>query len=163
MSAGIPTVVIRDRKIIGNKTAYDLMKEGFEEILVCDMDSIITGRTNMKVYNDLAKFFEFIAFNLVYNIGELVDSIVSGASKVVISPDLSGDTLLSMLEFSQNIVIPNSEMFQYFQQNGGKYAMTYGTEPRVEFSMVYNIGPWISKENYTNIDNFPPELRHFVR
>ena len=120
MSAGIPTVVIRDRKIIGNKTAYDLMKEGFEEILVCDMDSIITGRTNMKVYNDLAKFFEFIAFNLVYNIGELVDSIVSGASKVVISPDLSGDTLLSMLEFSQNIVIPNSEMFQYFQQNGGK-------------------------------------------
>lgn len=156
-------MVIRDKKILGNKTAYDLMKEGVEEILVCDMDSIITGRTNMKVYNDLAKFFEFIAFNLVYNIGELVDSIVSGASKVVVSPDVSEATLLSMLEFSQNIVMPNSEKFQFFNRSGGKYAMTYGTESGIKFSLIYNIGPWISKENYTNIDNFPMELRHFVR
>ncbi len=162
MSVHIPSVVIRRKEIVGRKTAYDLMKEGIEELMVCDLDSIIDGKTNFKLYNELAKFFEFTVFNLIYNVGDLVDSLVSGASKVVVSPDLTPERLASFLEISQNIVDPNSSRFGLFQKSGGKYVMVSGRIPYQAFSGIYNIGPAMDGENMINVDNFPLELNHFI-
>jgi|ACXJ01.1.fsa_nt_gi hypothetical protein len=162
MSVHIPSVVIRRKEIVGRKTAYDLMKEGIEELMVCDLDSIIDGKTNFKLYNELSKFFEFTVFNLIYTVGDLVDSFVAGASKVVVSPDLTADRLVSFLEISQNVVDPNSSRFSIFQKSGGKYVMVSGRMPYQNFSGVYNIGPSMGGDNTINVDNFPSELNHFI-
>ena len=159
----IPCITIRKREIVGRKTAYDLMKEGIDELLVCDLDSIIDGRTNFKIYTELAKFFEFTAFNLIYSVGDLVDTIISGASRVVVSPDISIERMVSFLEISQNIVDPNSERFTMFQKAGGKFVMVSGRDPYQDFTAVYNIGPYINGERFINVDNFPQELSHFVK
>ncbi len=134
-----------------------------DQIFLCDYDGILHGNYNFKIYTRVAKFFDTVVFNLVQKEYDLVDSLVSGAARVVVDPDMKDSVLQRVLDISPDTVFPyrSEEKAERFRAYGGTSFLST-REINGPFSICYNAGVAISSEKYVDIDNFPEDLLQFI-
>lgn len=133
-----------------------------EEIMVCDYDAIFQGKFNFKLYDRIAKFFELIVVNFPSRMEDLMDSLISGAYSVVLSPDEQPETIRKMLEVSENLILPSRSLsLSFFLDNGGRYIISDRQLP-YNFRKCYIVGPEVSGERYVNVTGFPENLLAYI-
>lgn len=134
-----------------------------DQIFLCDYDGILHGNYNFKTYTRVAKFFETVVFNMVQKEYDLVDSLVSGASRVVVDPNMQDRVLQKVLDISPETVFPysNLERVERFRAYGGTAFLSAG-QINGPFSICYNAGVAISSDKYVDIENFPESLLRFI-
>ncbi len=162
MQLSIKCLTIQGSELSGIPPGIGLEEMEGEEIMICDYDAIFRGKFNFKLYDRVAKFFELIVVNFPNRIEDLMDSLISGAYSVVLSPDEAPETLKRMLEVSENIILPyRSENLGFFLNNGGKYIIS-DRQVNVNFRKCYNVGPELSGDAYVNVSDFPENLLPYI-
>lgn len=159
----IRCLTIRNHNIEGIPTDQSLETMEGEQIMVCDYDGIYRGSYNFKIYNRVAKFFETVVFNLVRREYDYVDSLVSGASRVIVDSSISDSVLEKIMEISPDVVMPyvSSERVEFFRSIGG-YSFISSRQINGPFQICYNVGTALGSEKYVDVIGFPEDLLHFL-
>ncbi len=128
-------ITIQQGEIRDNRTLDDLLKSGIEELFVVDLDSIRRGTPNLKLYASLSKYFELVVMNYPYRVSDLIDSFVSGASRVVLSNDVSDRLIREYLSVSDQLVMKysNGNACRAFSLLGGNMFLS-----NIEVNLVYS-------------------------
>ena len=152
----IPCVVIRDRK--PETSRKDLLDTGADDLFVIDFDALAGSKLNYHVYTDLAKYFEIIVLNFPTKPIEFLDTIIAGASGVVI-PDYVPDRIMEeFLSYSSEVVLNdrNPEKSATFVSLGGDMFLS---EHIVQspHRTVYSYGRR-EEPGYIMLDNFPFDM-----
>jgi hypothetical protein len=128
-------ITIQHGEIRNNRTLDDLLKSGIEELFVVDLDSIRSGAPNLKLYGSLSKYFELIVMNYPYRVSDLIDTFVSGASRVVISNDITDRLIREYLSVSDQLVMKyaNNTACRVFSLLGGNMFLS-----NIEINMIYS-------------------------
>ncbi|MCL4314828.1 MAG: hypothetical protein M1454_03790 [Candidatus Thermoplasmatota archaeon] len=136
-----------------------LLREGSDSLFLVDRSGILKGRLNTKVYSELSKFFELCVMNFPRSVGQLQDTIISGASSVVISPDLPTGMIQDMSWMSENIILPytNLSASEEFRAIGGSRYLSRGDIPPV-YSELYYVGKNPPINDAILLLDFPEEM-----
>ncbi|EQD41789.1 hypothetical protein B1B_14376, partial [mine drainage metagenome] len=86
-------LIINRGRILGFEDFDELAKVPYDEAFVVDMDAIVHYHFNFKLYNELSKYIEFTLMAYPYKENDLMDIIISGASRVVINETLDEKTI----------------------------------------------------------------------
>lgn len=158
----IRCLTIKNSEIFGLPDGVPLEELEGEEIMVCDYDAIYKGKFNFKLYGQISRFFEPVVVNFPGRVEDLMDSLISGAARVVLHPDGDGRVFERMLEVSEGIVLPaKSPHREDFINKGGRYLIS-DREVFSRFDQCYNVGPELSSEKYINVTNFPENLLVYI-
>ncbi|MEM0156947.1 MAG: hypothetical protein QXN26_02640 [Thermoplasmataceae archaeon] len=159
----IRCISVRNHVLEGIPQGQQLETLEGDQIFLCDYDGILHGNYNFKIYTRVAKFFDTVVFNMVQREYDLVDSLVSGAARVVVDPDMKDSVLQKVLDISPDTVFPysNQEKVERFRAYGGTAFLATG-EINGPFSICYNAGIAMSSEKYVDLDNFPEDLLRFI-
>lgn len=158
----IQCIYIEHGQIYGLPDDLPLEKLGGDEIMVCDLDAIHRGKFNFKTYTQIAKFLEPVVVNFAGRVEDLMDSLISGASRVVLHSRESTVSLDKMLELSDDIVLPARNPYSgVFIERGGKYLIS-DHEVFSRFDKCYNVGFPLTSEKYINVSNFPENLLQYI-
>lgn len=158
----IRCLTVENGSIAGLPPGTPIQELEGEEVMVCDLDAIFRGRFNFKVYGHIAKFLEPVVVNFAGRVEDLMDSLISGASKVVLHSGESELSIEKMLELSDDVVLPsNSQYSRQFTERGGKYLISSG-EVFFRFDMCYNVGTPLSSEKYINVSDFPEKILRYI-
>jgi len=154
---------IRGHEIYGIPPDETLATIPWEEAMLIDYDAIINGKPDLKLYNEISKFLEIVVFNLSYRVDDVIDSMISGASRVVIDPQTTDETIEKLLNISTDIVLPASrrDIAYSFSREGGRFYISNGLIP-YEFELCYNVGTALSSEKYVDVKDFPQDLLRFI-
>ncbi|MCL5783397.1 MAG: hypothetical protein M1476_05760 [Candidatus Thermoplasmatota archaeon] len=141
----------------------ELKDMGGDEIFVCDYDAIQKGRFNFRMYVEISKFFELILMNQPGRVEDFMDSIISGASRVVIRPNETAQMLTRMLEFSPEIVMPANGTLKVkeFLSLGGEYLIS-DHEVSGNFALCYLVARIAAGEKYVQLINFPEDMLPYL-
>lgn len=156
-------IVLREKRIIGYEDSRDLLKLDTEQLFVVDIDSLVKGHINLKLYADISKFFEITVMNYPERGEDLMDSFISGASRVVISDEISFEKIRSFLEISEDLVMNygNHEKCRFFSKNGGNMYLS-SREVDLNYKAVFYYGNGNVPENYVRILDFPEDVRRMI-
>lgn len=133
-----------------------------DEVMVCDFDAIKKGKFNFRLYGEISKFVEAVVVNLPSRVEDVMDTLISGASKVVLASDIEIDSMRRMLGISDGIVLPSrSPAKELYYTEGGRYLIS-DHEEFTRFDLCYNVGPELSSKKYINVRNFPENLMAFI-
>ncbi len=153
----VKCIILDNKSITGFAEAKDILEIGdIEELFVIDLDGLNRGAYNLKLYNQLSKFFEITVMNFPERTADLVDSIVSGASRTVISSKLPQRSILDFLSVTEDLVMNYANMggCRIFSENGGKYFLSNRVVD-LPFDKVYLYGGKVDIEGYVWLDGFP--------
>jgi len=83
----------------------------------------------------LSKYFELIVMNYPYRVSDLIDTFVSGASRVVISNDITDRLIREYLSVSDQLVMKyaNNTACRVFSLLGGNMFLS-----NIEINMIYS-------------------------
>ena len=159
----INCLFIKNSKLYGLPEGMELKDMGGDEIFVCDYDAIQKGRFNFRMYVEISKFFELILMNQPGRVEDFMDSIISGASRVVIRPDETPQMITRMLEFSPEIVMPanGTRKVKEFLSLGGEYLIS-DREVSGNFAMCYLVARIAAGEKYVQLINFPDDMLPYL-
>ncbi len=153
-------LIINRGKIEGMEDMEELAKVPYDEAFVVDLDAITHYRFNFKMYNELSKYIEFTLMAYPYKENDLMDIIVSGASRVVINDTLEIDTIKKFLDVTDELVMrcSDSEKAHMFHSLTGNMYLS---------CKIFNVpgvffyyGPFLNRgPNIIPLENFPEELR----
>ncbi len=149
----IPCIVI-DHRTAG-KSVKSLLDSGSEELFVVDLDSLRSRKHNYAVYTSLAKYFDLTVLNFPLMLFEFIDTIIAGASRVVV-PEYTGvKELVDFLSYSEGTVINNKdpEVTKQFSSLGGDMFLSE-TLVSVPYKTVYYYGNG-NYQDYVKLDDFP--------
>ncbi|AKA49512.1 hypothetical protein IX51_10870 [uncultured archaeon] len=153
----VKCVVLDNKEITGFVNAKTLLEfEDEEELFVIDLDGLNKGAYNLKLYNELSKFFEITVMSFPERTADLVDSIVSGASRVVISSNLPDRVIRDFLTVTEDLVMNYANMSgcRIFSENGGKYYLS-NRMVDLPFEKVYLYRGALEKKGYVVLEGFP--------
>ena len=159
----IRCLTVKGRQLGGLSQEETLeMLEG-EEVLLCDYDGILRGKYNFKLYTQVARFFEVVVFNLVRREIDFIDTMVAGASRVVVDPQMGTALLRRILDISPGTVFPygSSDQVSEFSSAGGQTYIS-GSRVNVPFEICYNVGLPQESEKYVDIVGFPDDLLAYI-
>ncbi len=127
--------------------------------MICDYDGIYRGSYNFKIYSHVAKFFEVVVFNLVRREYDYVDSLISGASRVVVDSSMNDSVLGKIMEISPDVVFPYVDhmRIETFRSMGG-HSFIASRQISGPFEICYNVGPVLNSEKYIDVIDFPEDL-----
>ncbi len=158
----IKCIIIENGDIHGLPTGIPLEELEGEEIMVCDLDAIRRSKFNFKLYGRISKFFEPVVVNFPVRVEDLMDSLISGASRVVLASDIEEGVLGRMLSISDGVVLPaDSPEKPFFMDNGGRYLIS-DHEVYTRFDLCYNVGPDLVSDKYINVKGFPETLLAYI-
>ncbi len=158
----IRCLILENGDIHGLPVGIPLEELEGEEIMVCDYDAIKHGKFNFKLYGRISKFFETVVVNFPVRVEDLMDSLISGASRVVLASDIEEHILGRMLAISDGVVLPaDSPSNPYFVKNGGKFLIS-DREVFTRFDLCYNVGPELGSAKYVNVRGFPETLLPYI-
>ncbi len=151
-------IVIEDKKITNYSSIYELLKLKTDSLFVIDYDAIRRRYLNLKLYDELAKYFEITVMNYPETESDLVDTFVNGASNVVINNNLTYKTISRYLAFSQNIAMKYryNDTCIYFSEKGGNMYLA-GQQIMLPYVFAYLYNGFELK-NSAMLVGFPPEL-----
>ncbi len=162
MTLSIRCLAIQHGELSGLPPGVNLEEMEGEEIMVCDYDAILRGKFNFKIYDRVAKFFEVVAVNFPNRVEDLMDSLISGAYSVVLSPEESPEPIRKMLEVSENLILPSrNPNVGFFLSNGGKYLIAESEVP-YNFQKCYNVGQELKRDRYIDVIGFPENLLVYI-
>ncbi len=162
MTLSIRCLEIQNGELSGLPPGINLEEMEGEEIMVCDLDAIFRGKLNLRLYDRVAKFFEVVVVNFPNRVEDLMDSLISGAYSVVLSPEVSPNTIRKMLEVSENIILPSkNQNVGFFLSNGGKYLIAEREVP-YNFQKCYNVGHELRGDRYIDVLGFPENLLEYI-
>lgn len=152
----IRCVVLDNKEITGYSSAKELLDLPGEELFVIDLDGLNSSSYNFKLYYDISKFFEITVMSFPDRTPDLVDTIISGASKVVISSTLPERRILDFLAITEDVVMNYGSMkgCRFFSEKGGRFYMSNRTVD-LPFEKVYIYGSRLSRKDYIYIEGFP--------
>ncbi|MHB1440329.1 MAG: hypothetical protein ACYCSO_06145 [Cuniculiplasma sp.] len=153
-------LIINRGKILGFEDFDELAKVPYDEAFVVDMDAIVHYHFNFKLYNELSKYIEFTLMAYPYKENDLMDIIISGASRVVINETLDEKTIKKFIESTDELVMrcSNKETAQMFHQLTGNMYLSCKIYDIPGVFFYY--GPFMSRgPNVIPLENFPQELR----
>lgn len=153
----VKCVILDDKQITGYEDAKSLLEfVSGEDLFVIDLDGLNRGAYNLKLYYDLSKFFEITVMSFPERAADLVDSIVSGASRVVISSNLPDRIIRDFLTVTEDLVMNYANMggCRIFSENGGKYYLSNRIVD-LPFEKVFLYGGTIDREGYVVVEGFP--------
>lgn len=153
----VKCIILDGKSILGYADAKSILEVGdFEELFVVDLDGLNRGAYNLKLYGQLSKFFEITVMSFPDRTADLVDSIVSGASRVVVSSTLPVNTIVDFLAVTEDLVMNYAHMgvCRTFSEHGGKYFLSNRVVD-LPFERVYIYGGKVDLKGYTWIDGFP--------
>ncbi|MGC8505892.1 MAG: hypothetical protein ACP5NK_04195 [Thermoplasmata archaeon] len=154
----IPSVLISDGDVRNYNSVQELLLSGAEEIMAVDLDAFTKNRLNLKVYEHLAKYFDVIVLNFPTRISDMIDTIISGASAVVIPDYLPLKRLPEFMEYSSDLIMnyKMSETVIQFSKLGGT---RYLSRREVPFAVtaVYYIGAFPPSGPYIKLKDFPED------
>lgn len=158
----INCLVLQEGEINGLPPEIPLEELEGEEIMVCDMDAIGKGKFNFKLYGEISKFLEPVVVNFPTRVEDMMDTLIAGASRVVLASDVTESILGRMLAISDGVVLPSdSPQKPYFIENGGRFLISE-REVFTPFDLCYNVGPDLTSEKYINVKGFPESLLHYI-
>ncbi len=154
---------IKNSKLYGLPEGMELKDMSGEEIFVCDYDAIQKGKFNFRLYVEISKFFELILMNQPGRVEDFMDSIISGASRVVIRPDEKPQLITRMLEFSPEVVMPanGSSKVKDFLSLGGEYLIS-DHEVNGNFVLCYLVSRIAAGEKYVQLVDFPEDMLPYL-
>lgn len=158
-------VTIYNGEIINSRTQDELLKKGDEELFVVDLDSIRTGNLNLKLYDRLSKFFELVVMNYPSRVSDLIDTFVSGASRVVLNNDISDNLIRECLSVSDQLIMnyARNSSCRSFSLLGGSMFLT-NLEVDLVYTTLYAYGVRVQSktslikkdsQNIIFLENFP--------
>lgn len=152
----VKCIVLEHRKITGYKNAKDLVDLDIDELFVIDLDGLTRGAYNLKLYNDIAKFFEITVMSFPQRTADLVDTIISGASRVVVSSNLSERSIKDFLGITEDLVMNYGtiQTCRIFSQNDGVYYLA-NRMVDLPYRKVFYYGTAVDKEGYVQLKDFP--------
>lgn len=151
-------VTIKDRKVANYENIYQILQLKVDSIFVIDYDALKNRYLNLKLYEELAKFFELTVMNYPETESDLMDTIINGASVVIVNNNLTLKRIASYLEFTQNIAMKYRyiDTCIYFAEKGGNMYLT-DKEIMLPYTLAYNARGFPIK-NSVQLQNFPPDL-----
>lgn len=152
-------IILRNRRILSYHSAKDLLEMGLDELFVIDMDALDHGSYNFKLYYDLSKFFEITVMNFPRRTADVVDSIISGASRLVISSTMKEKSVIDYLTITEDLVMNYGDMkgCRTFSEHGGRYYLSNRIVD-LPFKRVFIYGQEVDREGYVFIEGFPQSL-----
>ncbi len=152
----VKCIVLEHRQITGYRNAKDMIDLDTEELFVVDLDGLAKGAYNLKLYTEIAKFFEITVMSFPRRVADLVDTIISGASRVVVSSNLTERNLKDFLGITEDLVMNYGRMetCRLFSANDGVYYLS-NRMVDLPYRKVYHYGQPVDKEGYIQIQNFP--------
>jgi len=129
---------------------------------VVDRDAIYNDRLNFRLYSEISKFFDTVLMNFPRNISDLIDSLVAGGFRIVISPRTGELEMQKYMEITDQIVVPASGNVESFRRLGGRYAISDGMTLH-GFDLLYNTGTPLKGDQFCNIKGFPNEIKGLIR
>jgi len=160
----IPCILISDGEVRNYSSIQELLISGTEEILAVDLDAFTKNRLNLKVYEHLAKYFDVVVLNFPTRISDMIDTIISGASAVVIPDYLPIKKLPEFMEYSSDLIMnyKMSETVIQFSKLGGTRYLSKKEVP-LPVSAVYYIGTFAPAGPYIKLKDFPEEaMEHYL-
>ncbi|MCL4323088.1 MAG: hypothetical protein M1498_01365 [Candidatus Thermoplasmatota archaeon] len=153
-------LILNKGRIEGLEDMDDLAKVPYDEAFVVDIDAITHYHFNFKLYNELSKYIEFTLMAYPYKENDLMDIIISGASRVVINDTLDVGTISKFLDVTDELVLHCSDgdkAHMFHNLTGNMYlSCRIFQVPGVFFyyGSSINSGP-----NIIPLENFPEELK----
>lgn len=153
-------LLVNKGRISGIKNTDDLAHVPYDEAFVIDLDAIFKHHFNFKLYNELSKYVEFTLMALPETENDLMDIIVSGASRVVIGDDLNVSTIQKFLDMTEEIVMrcgteQKAIMFHAIKGNMYLSCRTYDIP-----GVFFYYGPFSKQDsNIIPLEGFPEELK----
>lgn len=156
-------LTISHSKILGNLDGVDdLSRLPDEEFFVIDMDALLRSKYNFNIYSTISKYVEFDLMAYPFRENDLVDMIISGASRVVINHTISEEKLKDFMEVSDQLIMHYASQFEAraFMKKGGKYLMGCSQVEVPKGITVFYYGMPGQGEQYIQLEDFPEELRY---
>jgi hypothetical protein len=154
-------LLVNHGRIGGMKDIDDLARVPYDEAFVIDFDAIFRHHFNFKLYNELSKYVEFTLMALPDTENDLMDIIISGASRVVIGDDLNVRTIQKFLDMTEEIVMKCSteqKVIMFHSLTGNMYmsCRTYDVP-----GVFFYYGPFSQQSpNVIPLEGFPDELKN---
>ena len=151
-------VTIEDKKVSNYDSIFQILKLKVDSIFVIDYDALRNRYLNLKLYDELAKFFELTVMNYPETENDLMDTIINGASTVIINNNLTYKRISSYLSFTQNIAMNYKyvDTCIHFSEMGGNMFLT-DKEIMLPYVLAYNYNNFPIK-NSIQLRNFPTDL-----
>lgn len=151
-------VTIEDKKVSNYDSIFQILKLKVDSIFVIDYDAIRNRYLNLKLYDELAKFFELTVMNYPETENDLMDTIINGASTVIINNNLTYKRISSYLSFTQNIAMKYKyvDTCIHFSGMGGNMFLT-DKEIMLPYVLAYNYNNFPIKDSI-QLQNFPTDL-----
>ncbi len=151
-------ITIRNKEIVDYASIYELLKMKVDTLFVVDYDAIARGHLNFNVYDKLSKFFEITVMNYPRTESDLTDTIINGASNVVINNNLTYKTIKTFIAITENIAMNYNynDTCIYFSENGGSMFLS-NKEIMLPYKTAYNYGNFDIK-NSIKLTNFPDDI-----
>lgn len=156
-------LIIAHSRIIGNFDGIDdLSKLPDEEFFVADMDALLRGKFNFKIYSLISRYVEFNLMAYPSMETDFVDMIIAGASRVVVNHTLSSEKIRDFMEVSDQLIMHYRSQLEArdFIKNGGKYLLGCSPVDVAKGIQIFYYGMSIPGENYVPLTDFPEELRY---
>ncbi|KJE49124.1 hypothetical protein TZ01_03250 [Acidiplasma sp. MBA-1] len=146
---------ISNKKIVGYPNIMNLLKSGVESLFLIDFDAIHKRVLNLEIYEKLSKFFDLTVMNYPQTEEDLMDTIISGATYVIINNNLTYKRIQSYLSYTQNIGInyDYNDTCVFFSQNGGNIYLT-NKQVMLPYRLAFNYGPF-DLPNSIKLENYP--------
>lgn len=152
----IKCIVLDNREITGYSSAKELLDLSGEELFVIDLDGLNHSSYNFKLYYEISKFFEITVMSFPDRTPDLVDTIISGASRVVVSSTITERRILDFLAITEDVVMNYGSMrgCRFFSEKGGRFYMSNRLVD-LPFEKVYIYGSRTDRKGYVYIEGFP--------
>jgi len=156
-------ITIKDKEIVDYASIYQLLKMKVDDLFVIDYDAITKRHLNFNIYDKLSKFFEITVMNYPETESDLTDTIINGASNVVINNNLTYRTIKSFIAITENIAMNYhyNDTCIYFAENGGTMFLS-DTEILLPYKVAYYYGSFDIK-NSIKLENFPKDLMDNIK
>ena len=151
-------ITIRNKEIVDYESIYQLLKMKVDSLFVIDYDAITKRHLNFGMYDKLSKYFEITVMNYPQTESDLTDTIINGASNVVINNNLTYKTIKDFLAVTENIAMNYKyiDTCIYFSETGGPMFLA-DREIMLPYKMAYNYGNFDIK-NSIKLTNFPDDV-----
>ncbi len=151
-------VIIKNKEITNYSNIFQLLKSGVESLFVIDYDAIYKKHLNFNLYEKLSKFFELTIMNYPETTGDLMDTIINGATNVIINDNLTYRRIEEFISFTPNIAMNYNynDSCIYFSENGGEMFLT-GKQILLPYKTAFNYNSF-NIPNEIKLEGFPPDL-----
>ncbi|MGP6239570.1 hypothetical protein ACNF40_04020 [Cuniculiplasma sp. SKW4] len=154
-------LIINGGSIFGYKNMTQIARFPEDEAFVIDMDALNRYQFNFKLYSEISKYIEFTLMAYPYKENDLIDLMISGASRVVINNTLDDEKLRNFFDITDELVMRCSTPMDIrrFNEFGGNMYLTCRIYDRPGLYFYY--GPFHEiNEKIIWLSDYPDSLKY---